>query len=52
MDAFIAVSNYYKEAMCERLDLPAEHVYTVYNGINLDASSIPLPKIPLAGGIE
>src|SRR5437016_8142537 len=36
VDAFIAVSHYHADLMCSRAHLPAERVYTVYNGIRLE----------------
>jgi glycosyltransferase involved in cell wall biosynthesis len=36
IDAFIAVSKYYAEVMCERLQPAAERVHVVYPGIALD----------------
>lgn len=54
VDAFIAVSNYYKDFMCERLRIPADRVHVVYNGINLEgyepADSSPNP--PVIGFLE
>ncbi|HIE26735.1 TPA: glycosyltransferase family 1 protein [Candidatus Poribacteria bacterium] len=54
VDAFIAVSNYYKNFMCARLGIPAERVHVVYNGINLKkhepAASLPDP--PVIGYLE
>ena len=34
VDAFIAVSEYYKELMCQQLQLPADRVHVVYSGID------------------
>ncbi len=36
VDRFIAVSNYYRDAICERIDINCEKVHVVYNGINPD----------------
>ncbi|MFC1714228.1 glycosyltransferase family 4 protein [Candidatus Poribacteria bacterium] len=33
-DGFIAVSHYYKDVMCNRLEIPCEQVHVVYNGID------------------
>lgn len=35
VDSFISVSNYYKDFICERLKVPANRIYVVYNGIDL-----------------
>jgi len=54
VDAFIAVSKYYKDFMCTRLGIPADRVHVVYNGIDLDgyepAASPPNP--PVIGFLE
>ncbi len=54
VDAFIAVSNYYKDFMCTRLGIPDDRVHVVYNGINLEGykkgSSPPDP--PVIGYLE
>jgi glycosyltransferase involved in cell wall biosynthesis len=54
VEAFIAVSNYYKDFMCERLEIPADRVHVIYNGIELDgyqpADSPPNP--PVIGYLE
>jgi glycosyltransferase involved in cell wall biosynthesis len=54
VDAFIAVSNYYKDFMCERLDLPDHKVHVVYNAIDLkdyEQSSLPMNP-PVIGFLE
>ncbi|MEX0742482.1 MAG: glycosyltransferase family 4 protein, partial [Phycisphaeraceae bacterium] len=39
VDAFIAVSKYYGDAMTRRMTLDAERVHVVYNGINMEGYS-------------
>ena len=54
VDAFISVSNYYKQLMCDRLNLPCDRVYVVYNGIRADnytQSEIPFNP-PVIGFLE
>ena len=36
IDAFISVSEYYKDLMCDRLRIPADRVHVVYSGIDLE----------------
>lgn len=36
IDAFITVSQYYKDLMCNKLDIPCERVNVVYNGIRAE----------------
>jgi glycosyltransferase involved in cell wall biosynthesis len=36
IDAFITVSQYYKDLMCNKLDIPYERVHVVYNGIRAE----------------
>ena len=36
IDAFITVSQYYKDLMCNKLDIPCERVHVVYNGIRAE----------------
>lgn len=36
VDAFMAVSKYYGDEMCERIKIPCEHVHVVYNGIDTE----------------
>ena len=40
VDEFIAVSNYYRDFMCERLKLPKEKVHVVYNGLNTEGYEV------------
>jgi len=40
VDRFIAPSHYFAEVMAQRLDLPAEKVAVVYNGISLDGYEV------------
>jgi len=54
VDAFIAVSNYYKGFMCHRLGLPENKVKMVYNAIDLkdyEQSSLPMNP-PVIGFLE
>ncbi len=54
VDAFIAVSNYYKDFMCKRLGIPDDRVHVVYNGINLEGyepAASPLTP-PVIGYLE
>ena len=54
VDAFISVSNYYKNFMCARLGIPDDRAHVVYNGIDLEgykpAASPPDP--PVIGFLE
>jgi len=54
IDAFISVSNYYKDFMCERLGISADCIHVIYNGIELEgfepAASPPEP--PVIGFLE
>ena len=59
VDAFISVSNYYKDFMCERLGIPTARVNVVYNGINLEGHELAgqshaatLPNPPVIGYLE
>jgi len=59
VDAFIAVSNYYKDFMLERLKIPSDRVHVVYNGINLEGYELAgqshaatLPNPPVIGYLE
>lgn len=36
IDAFIAVSEYYKTHMLDKLQIPAEKIHVIYNGINVE----------------
>ncbi len=49
VDAFVAVSRYYAEVMTRRLDLPADRVHVVHNGIELEglepAAQPPSPPV-------
>ncbi|MHC4432614.1 MAG: glycosyltransferase family 4 protein, partial [Planctomycetota bacterium] len=51
VDAFIAVSKYYAQAMRERLRVDSERVHVVYTGISLDqyASAQQAPELPIIG---
>jgi glycosyltransferase involved in cell wall biosynthesis len=54
VDAFISVSNYYKQLMCDKLNLPCDRVHVVYNGIRADnyaQSEIPFNP-PVIGFLE
>ncbi len=54
VDAFIAVSHYYKDLMCERLRVPAERIHVVYSGISLEGyreSDLPTDP-PVIGFLE
>jgi glycosyltransferase involved in cell wall biosynthesis len=44
VDAFIAVSRYHADLMCERARLPADRVHVVYNGILLDGYETDAPR--------
>ena len=54
VDAFIAVSNYYKDLMCERLGVPTERIHVVYSGISLEGykQSDLLNDPPVIGFLE
>lgn len=54
VDAFISVSNYYKDFMCARLGIPADRVHVVYNGINLEGHepTDSSPEPPVIGYLE
>jgi glycosyltransferase involved in cell wall biosynthesis len=51
IDAFIAVSNYYAEAMRKRLGLGTDTVHTVYPGLALDGYELTErgPEVPTIG---
>ena len=51
VDAFVAVSRYYAEAMQERIGFSSEKVHVVYTGISLDESgpSEAGPEVPTIG---
>ncbi|UCE47274.1 MAG: glycosyltransferase family 4 protein, partial [Phycisphaerales bacterium] len=51
VDAFIAVSKYYADAMRQRVGFASERVYVVYTGISLDeyASAEAGPEVPTIG---
>ncbi len=51
VDGFIAVSEYYADKICERLELDESRVEVVYTGIELDDYEpvIELPKYPTIG---
>ena len=36
VDAFVSVSKYYKEFMCDRAGIPTDRIHVVYNGIDLE----------------
>src|SRR5256886_7084773 len=54
-DLFIAPSRYFGDLMCRRLNLPADRVRVVFNGINLDgytkvpSSEFRVPSSPVLG---
>ena len=54
VDAFIAVSNYYKDFMCNRLGIPGDRVHVVYNGIDLEGyePAVSPPDPPVIGYLE
>lgn len=47
VDAFIAVSRYYADAMQQRLGLNADRVHVVYTGISRDGYELPPPAVLL-----
>ena len=50
-DHFIAPSKFYAERMCDKLNLPKDHVHVIYNGINhegFNAEKMP-PNPPVIG---
>lgn len=51
VDAFVAVSEYYAEAMRQRLGFDADRVHVVYTGISLEGCETPraAPEIPTIG---
>ena len=51
VDAFIAVSKYYAQAMRQRLGIDPDRVHVVYTGISLDRYESPqaAPEIPTIG---
>src|SRR5256885_4369321 len=55
VDVFIAPSRYFGDLMCRRLNLPADRVRVVFNGINLDgytkvpSSEFRVPTSPVLG---
>jgi glycosyltransferase involved in cell wall biosynthesis len=47
IDAFISVSEYYRDLMCDRLRIPADRVHVVYSGIDLEGyQQADLPTDP------
>jgi glycosyltransferase involved in cell wall biosynthesis len=54
IDAFISVSNYYKDMICERLEIPCEKIHVIHSGIDLEGyrqSSLPNDP-PVIGFLE
>lgn len=54
IDAFITVSEYYKQLMCDRLNLPCDRIHVVYNGIRAESynqSELPFSP-PVIGFLE
>jgi glycosyltransferase involved in cell wall biosynthesis len=54
VDAFISVSEYYKDFICDRLKIPADRVHVVYSGIELESyqqSDLPVDP-PVIGYLE
>ena len=54
IDAFISVSKYYKELMCDRIRIPAKRVHVIYSGIELagyQQSDLPTDP-PVIGFLE
>ena len=51
VDAFIAVSKYYADAMRQRLELQAGRVHVVYTGVSLDGYELREagPEVPTVG---
>jgi len=51
VDAFIAVSKYYADAMQKRIGFSSEKVHVVYTGISLDGYALPDagPEVPTIG---
>jgi glycosyltransferase involved in cell wall biosynthesis len=45
IEAFIPVSRYYGEVMSQRLNLPADKVHVVHNGISLAGYLPPAPRV-------
>ena len=45
VDAFVGVSQYYSDLMRERLQLPADRVHTVYNGVDLSRLDLDAPPV-------
>jgi len=54
IDAFVAVSNYYKDVMCNRVNIPCDRIHVVYNGIQIEKykQSNMLFDPPVIGFIE
>lgn len=54
IDAFIAVSHYEKENMCELIGIPEEKVHVIYNAINLVGiqPADDFPEKPTIGFLE
>ncbi len=54
IDAFISVSRYYKDLMCDRLKIPADRVHVIYSGIDAEGyqqSDLPTDP-PVLGYLE
>ena len=54
VDVFIAVSDFYKHKLADRLQIPEDRIFTVYNGIPTREyePAESLPKPPVVGFIE
>lgn len=49
VDAFIAVSDYHRDLMCDRLNLARDQCHTVHNGIDLEGYTPSQPTAPTIG---
>jgi glycosyltransferase involved in cell wall biosynthesis len=52
VDLFIAPSRYFADVMIRRLNLPAERVKVVHNGINLEGYKQPSPDLAQGGKLH
>jgi len=54
VDAFIAVSNFYKNVMADRMRIPEERLFQIYNGVRVEEYPISsaLHDPPVIGFIE
>lgn len=54
VDEFVSVSDYYKNVIVGMLDIPAQKIQTIYNGIDLGLyqNNHPLPQDPTIGFIS